>query len=110
MDLIIKLLVNAVAVMVGAYLLKGVEVKGFGSAVIAALLLAVANAFVKPILAFLSIPLTILTLGLFVFVINGLIILLVSALMRDFHVKNIWWAIGLSLVMGIVNTVLFTIL
>lgn len=110
MELIIKLLVNAAAVMVGAYLLKGVEVKGFSSAVIAAVFLALANTFVKPILAFLSIPFTILTLGLFVFVINGLIILLVSALMNGFHVKNIWWAIGLSLVMGIVNAVMFAII
>ncbi len=105
-EIIIKILVNAVAILAGAYLLKGVEVKGFLNAVIAALLLALANSFVKPILVFLSFPVTVLTLGLFLLVINGAIIWLVSSLLSGFRVKDFGTAIIFSIVLWAINMVL----
>ncbi len=109
MELIIKLLINAVAVLAAAYLMKGVEVKGFVNALIAAALLALGNAFVKPILVFISIPITIITLGLFLLVINGVIIWLVSRVMSGFHVKDFWTAVIMGVVLWLINMILFAV-
>jgi putative membrane protein len=106
MNIILKILLSGVAVMFTAYLLKGVTVKNFWHAVLAAVLLSIANAIVKPILIILTIPVTILTLGLFLFVINALIVMLVDALLPGFKVKNFWWALLFSIVLSIINTIL----
>lgn len=107
MELVIKLLVNTVAVLMGAYLLRGVEVKGFGHALITAILLAIAHAFIKPILVFLGLPLIPLTFGLILLVINGLIVWIVSGLSSGFQVRNFGTAILFSVVLSLINMVLF---
>lgn len=106
MDFIIRLLLNTVAVMITAYLLKGVTVKNFLSALFVAILLGIVNAIIKPILVILTIPITILTLGLFILVINALLIKLVDVLVPGFSVKNFGWAILFSIVLWLVNTVI----
>lgn len=106
MDFIISLLITAVAVFITAKILPGVTVSGFGSSILVALLLGIVNAIVKPILVFLTIPITIITLGLFLFVINALMIMLVDAMLSGFKVKNFWWALFFSIILSILNSFL----
>lgn len=109
MNLVIKLLVYTLAVFVASYLLPGVVVSEPLDAVIAAVLLVIIYTAVKPVLNLLTLPITILTLGLFSLVINGLLILLVDAVVPGFAVENFWWAVLFSLVMSIVVAVLETL-
>lgn len=100
---IITILVNSVGIFVIGYLLKGVELKGFLTAVWVALLLGLVNLFIKPVIAFLSLPLTILTFGLFILVINALMLMLVDALVDGFRIRNFWWALLFGLILSILN-------
>jgi putative membrane protein len=104
--MIIRFLLNTVAVLIVAYLLPGVTVNGFFSALVLALLLAFLNATVKPMLIILTIPATILSLGLFIFVINALVILLADWILPGFEVDGFWWAVGFSILLWIVNSLL----
>lgn len=106
MNPIINLLINALAVFVTAYILPGVKVSNFLTALVVAIVLAIVNVLLKPLILLLTLPINILTLGLFTFVINGLLILLVANVVKGFSVENIWWAILFSLVVSIVNSVL----
>lgn len=100
---LISLLVSALAVLAAAYILPGVGVDSFMAAIWTALLLGVVNAFVRPILVLFSLPITILTLGLFLLVINALLVLLVDYLVGGFHVDGFWYALLFSLVLSLVN-------
>lgn len=107
MSIIINLLINAVAVFITAYLLQaGVSVDGFVTALIVAVVLGLVNTFIKPIIHILALPFNIITLGLFSIVINGLMILLVDALVAGFEVQNFLWALLFSFVLSLVNSVL----
>ncbi|HBA88510.1 MAG TPA: hypothetical protein DCZ75_11180 [Geobacter sp.] len=103
MGLLIKWIVNAVAVVITAYLLPGVRLSGFFAALVTALVLGLVNVFIRPLLLLLTLPLNILTLGLLTFVINALLILLTSALVPGFEVRGFWWALLFSLVLSIIN-------
>ncbi len=103
MDIIIRLLVSAVAVMLAAWLLPGVSIRNFWTAVFVAIILAFLNAFVKPIMVFLTIPFTVFTFGLFLFVINALIILLTSYIIEGFRVEGFWWALLFSLILSLIQ-------
>lgn len=109
MMLIVSLLVNAVAVIITSYLLPGIDVESFWTAILVAIVLAVLNTFVKPILTILTLPITIITLGLFILVINALIVLLASAIVPGFHVANFWWAIAFAIVLTIISSILNSI-
>ena len=104
MNWIIRLLLNGLAVVLSAYLLPGVEVDSYGSALLVALILAIVNVIVKPILVILTIPITILTLGLFLLVINAALILFVDNLVSGFEVNGFWWALLFSLILSIFNS------
>ena len=106
MGLIIKFLIVVAAALFAAYVLPGVHIAGFVSAVVLALVLAVLNAIVRPILVFLTIPVTVLTLGLFLLVINALIILLASVIVPGFEVDGFLWALLFSLLMSITTAIL----
>jgi putative membrane protein len=106
MNFIIKVLLSAFAVVITSYLLPGVHVNDFLVAIILALVLALFNVTVKPLLIFLTIPFTILTLGLFLLVINAVIILLADYLIPGFVVDGFWWALGFSIILSIVNSLL----
>lgn len=108
--MLISLLVNAVAVFLAAYLLSGVTVKNFWTAIVTAVLLAIVNAIIKPILVFLTIPITILTLGLFILVINALLLMLVDAILPGLKIKNFGWALLFGVVLSIINALLSWIL
>lgn len=97
------LLLNGVGIFIIGYLLKGVEIKNFFTALGVAILLAVINTFVKPILVFLTFPITILTFGLFILVINALMLMLADALVDGMKIKNFGWAFLFSLLLSILN-------
>lgn len=103
MNFIIKILVSGLVVLLGAYFLPGVFVSSFGTALLVAIVLAILNVLVKPILIILTIPVTILTLGFFLLVINAIIILLTDALVGGFEVDGFWWALLFSLVLSILT-------
>lgn len=106
MNLIIKLLVNAIAVFVIANILSGVQLDGYVSAIIVALVLSILNLLVKPILVLFTLPVTVITLGLFLLVINGLIILLADEFIDGFSVDGIGWAILFSILLSILQSLL----
>lgn len=106
MRVLVKLLVNAFAVMVAAYLLPGVTVAGYFDAFVIAIVLGILNTIVKPILHLLALPITILTLGLFALVINAVVILLVDAIVPGFSVDGFVWALLFSLVLSLVSAFL----
>lgn len=110
MNLIIKLLLNAVAVFILAHLLSGVNVDGYIGALIVAVVLSILNLLVKPILVIFTLPATILTLGLFLLVINAVIILLADKLIAGFAVANFWWALIFSVLLSILQSILHSLL
>jgi putative membrane protein len=109
MKLLLRLLVTALAAMVTAYLLPGVRLKDFVTALILAVVLSLLNLLVKPILIIFTLPVTIITLGLFLLVINAIIILLASKLVDGFKVDGFWWALLFSLVLTIVSGIMNSI-
>lgn len=103
MGIIIRLLINALAVYITSQILPGISINNFFTAITVAVILGIINTVIKPILIILTLPLNILTLGLFTFIINGFIIFLTSSLVPGFNVANFWWAILFSLVISIVS-------
>jgi putative membrane protein len=106
MNLILRLFVNTLAVLVGSYVLKGVKVADVTTAVVVAIVLGLVNTFIKPVLIVLTFPITLLTLGLFLLVINALMILLTAKLVPGFRVESLWWAMGFSVIIAIVSAFL----
>jgi len=106
MNFLVRLLLSALAVVIASYLLPGVGVDGFFAAIIIAVVLSLLNFIVKPILVILTIPLTVVTLGLFLLVINALIILMADSIIPGFYVNGFWWALLFSLVMSLTNSLL----
>lgn len=105
MNFLIRFLLSGLAVLLTAYLLPGVSVDHYGYALLVAVVLSLVNAIVKPILVFLTIPITIVTLGLFLLVINALLILLVDFLITTgFEVDGFWWALAFSLILSLFNS------
>ncbi len=92
------------AVFISAYLIPHVEIKGVFVAFVVALVLGIINAFLKPILLILTLPINILTLGLFTLVINAGLILLTGRIVDGFYVSSIWWAMVFSLVLSLVHS------
>lgn len=105
MRLIINLLITAVSAFLLSKILSGVHFEDFGSTIIFAIVLGILNLLVRPILAILSLPITILTLGLFSLVINAAIILLCDNFMDSMTVDGFWWAFLFSILLSIVTSV-----
>jgi putative membrane protein len=103
MGFLIRVVVNAVALIAVAYIVPGIHVSGIAGALIAALILGVVNAILRPILIIISLPLEIVTLGLFTFVINGLLFWLVGAFHVGLIVDGFWPAFWGAIVMGIIS-------
>ncbi len=110
MKFILRLLLSALAVVLLANILPGVEVDTFGIAVIVALVLSLLNFLVKPLLVILTLPVTIVTFGLFLLVINALIILMAGWLVSGFTVEGFWYALLFSLLLSLVQSILFAFL
>jgi len=103
MFLVIKWLIMVLAIAVSSYLVPGVAIAGFWSALWLALFLGIINVLVKPILILVTLPINILTLGLFTFVINALMILLAASVIKGFSVSGFWVAMLFSIVLSIVS-------
>lgn len=106
MGILINLLINGLAVYITAYVLPGVSVDNFLTALIVSVVLAIVNTLIKPILFILTLPVTILTLGLFTFVINALMVCLVAMFVPGFHINGFWAALFFSLVLSLVSSIL----
>ena len=108
MKIIIHWFLSAVAIIITAYLLpkEAIFVQSFFVALVVAVVLGFLNTIIKPILVVLTLPIEILTLGLFTFVINACLVLLTSHLVAGFYVKSFWWALAFSLVLWLINTIL----
>lgn len=104
MNIIVNILISAVAVLVTGKLLRGVTIDGFGTAIAVAIVLGIVNGFLGPLLLLLTLPINILTLGLFTFVIIAGLVMLVAALVPGFKVASFWWALGFAFVLAIVNS------
>ena len=109
MNFIVQILISTLAVIVTAYLLPGVDVDSFYTALVVAAVLAFLNAIVKPIMILFTIPITIFTLGLFLVVINALIILLAAKIVHGFEVKGFWSALLFSIVLSVVTSIFVAI-
>jgi len=110
LKLLIVWLINAVALVAVAYLLPGIAVANFVTALVAALVLGLVNAVIRPILIVLTLPVTLLTLGLFIFVINGLMFWLVGSFISGFVVSGLWWGIAGAVVYSILSWALSALL
>jgi len=110
MNFILKTLLSAVAVVILSKVLPGVGVDSYTTAVIVAIVLSLLNFIVKPILVILTLPITIITLGLFLLIVNAVIILLADNFIGGFSVDNIWWALLFSLLLSFLQSILFSIL
>ena len=105
MNLIVKILISALAVMVTQYILPGVHVTDFMTGVWVAVLLGLFNATIKPVLLVLTLPITIVTLGFFILVINVFIIELAAGFLDGFSVDGFWWAILFSILLSFVTSI-----
>ncbi len=103
MKIILHWLVAAVAILIVSYILPGVSISSFWVALVVAVVLGIINAVIKPILIILTLPINILTLGLFTLVINGLLVLLVGYIVPGFVVAGFWWAVLFSVILALVN-------
>lgn len=110
MRLIVTWLINAAALLAVPYLIHSVDVVSIGAALLAALLLGLVNTLIRPVLVVLTLPVTFLSLGLFIFVINGLMFYLVAHLVDGFHVDSFWSAILGALLYSVISWALSTLI
>ena len=103
MRVVIKILLQALAIGIAAYVVPGVHVDSFWTAVVVAVVLGILNVLVKPILLVLTLPVTVMTLGLFAIFLNVLMIVIASKLVPGFEVSSFWTAVVFGLVLGVVN-------
>ncbi len=110
MNFLIKLILSALAVLVLAKILPGVGVDNYVSAIVVAVVLAILNGIVKPLLVILTFPVTVVTLGLFLLVINAAIILLADYFVAGFSVNGWLWALIFSVLLSVFQSILYSIL
>jgi putative membrane protein len=109
MKLLTRILVTSVLVLLIAHFMKGVHVAGFVTALLVAVVLGLLNIFIKPIFVLLTLPFTIFTLGLFLLVINAIIILLCTNIVGGFSVDSFWTALLFSVVLSISQSIMYKI-
>lgn len=109
MKLLVKIAITAVLVLIISHFMKGVHVAGFVTALLVAVVLGLLNIFIKPIFVLLTLPFTIFTLGLFLLVINAIIILLCTNIVGGFSVDSFWTALLFSVVLSISQSIMYKI-
>jgi putative membrane protein len=107
MNIVLRIIISAVVAFALSYILSGVHIQSFVTALILAVVLGLLNIFVKPLLIILTLPITIFTFGLFLFVINALIILMAAKFVNGFRVDGFWWALLFSLLLSILTSFLY---
>lgn len=105
MNFVLRLLVNALAVLITAYLIPGIHIDQPGWAIVIAAVLVVLDTILKPIMIILTLPVTIFTFGLFLLVINALVVMLAAQIVPHFEVGSFWSALGFSLVLAIIQSI-----
>ncbi len=105
MNLLIRILITAGLVMLIANFLPGVKVDSFVQSIYVAIILGLLNLFIKPIIILFTLPVTILTLGLFLLVINAIIVLLCSNIVGGFHVESFWTALFFSIILSVLQSI-----
>ncbi|MAT55502.1 MAG: hypothetical protein CMN32_13580 [Saprospirales bacterium] len=104
MDFILTILINALAVWLGARILAGVEIKDFGRAVVTGLVLVLLNATLGNFLDWISTPMRWITLGLFSFVVDAVVLMVADYFLKGLKIKNFWYALGLAVIIAVVNS------
>lgn len=104
--IIVKIIINAIAIYATAKLVKGVEISSFGTAIVAALVLSIVNALIKPLLMVLTLPVNFLSLGLFTFVVDGLSLMIVSGITKGFEIHGIGPAMLASIIISVISALL----
>src|SRR5688500_13899885 len=107
MDMIVRIVISALAVIISSYIIPGVSVLGFMDAVLAAIVLGIVNLVIRPLILLFTLPLNILTLGLFTLVVNAFMVLIVAKIVPGFNVSGLLSAFLFSLVLSIVSTLIF---
>lgn len=102
--------INAAAIFLLPYILSAVQLKSFGTALLVALVIGFLNTLIRPVLFLLTLPITVLTLGLFTLVLNGLMFWVTSRLVDGFHIDGFWWAVLAALVYSLVSAVISSVL
>lgn len=103
MGILISWLANALVILIAAHVMPGVHVESFWTALLVALVMGILNVLLKPLLILLTLPITLITFGLFLIVINALLVLLVSNIVPGFTVDGFWWAVLFSLLISLIN-------
>lgn len=106
---LVRLIVSTLSVFFAAYILNGVDVPKFTTAIWIALAIGLLNLFVRPILIFLTLPATLITFGLFLFVINAVVVLMAASLVKNFEVHSFGWALLFSLLVSLFNGLMLAI-
>jgi len=109
LTLLLVWILNAVALLAVAYILPGIAVASFGSALLAALVLGLLNTLVKPVLVLLTLPITVVTLGLFLVVLNALLFWFAGSVLKGFQVEGFWWAVLGALLYSLISGLLASI-
>ena len=109
MKLLFRILITSILVVVIAYFMSGVRVANFSTALIVAVVLGMLNIFIKPILVILTLPVTIVSLGLFLLVINAILILLCTKIVGGFEVDSFWTALFFSIILSVLQSIVFAI-
>lgn len=104
MNILLRWVIISLVIMAMAYVFPGIKANNFFVALVAAIILGLINVIIRPILIILTLPVNILTLGLFTFVINALMVMLAAYLVPGFEVASFWWALLLSLILSVVNS------
>lgn len=110
MRLIVTWFINAAALMALPFLMHSVQVTSFGAALVAALVLGLVNTLIRPILVLLTLPVSVLTLGLFILVINAILFWFVAEVVEGFHVAGFWAAMGAAILYSVISWALSTLL
>lgn len=103
MAYLISLALSTIVIFVTSYILPGVKLAGWGTAIVVAVILGILNAFIRPLLLILTIPINILTLGLFTFVVMAFLVWLTSLIVPGFEVDNFLWCIVFAIVLTLIN-------
>ena len=104
--LMISLLINTISIFVVSYVLSGIEIDSLVTALVVAVVMALLNVTLKPFLILITIPFTVITFGLFLLVVNVLVLYAAAALIDGFHIAGFWWALVFSLLVSFVNSIL----
>ena len=106
MQFFARLITTTLAVLIVSYILPGIKVENVITAILFSVVLALLNTVLKPVIVLFTLPLTVITLGLFLVIINGLMILLAAEIVPGFHVDGFWWAVLFSIILSLVVSLL----